>query len=553
MTVGVMVITDIPESGERLIEEVLQPAGFDVSLIGRDPPLGSVVVVDINQVSNQPFDGLTRLRAAGVPFPAIVLSPHLPVKHLRSMFQLGVEDFIPKPFSPSDLVASIAEVHRNILQRGGTRPLRSQVQSLHENVAQRGIELAILASVGREVAALTDLDSILKRIVEAGVHLTQAEEGGLYLISHGTKQLVLRAARMPGSQTAQVTYLPSKDGLLAQVMQTGKPLNRRSPHRGDPLKVKTGYLVQATLAVPIRVRTNNIGLVAMYNRQRDRAFSEWHRELLQALADWAAVAIQQARLVEELERRLTRATGELRKLKSGKTGALRTAVVVPPPGLREGLISLANEVEAWLGDAFGAIAEDGKQSLRRMRQRLVTLQQLVSTATLFSSDSETQSLPKVVRDVITSFGSIADARGLHLRSNLSGDFPPISVNHLRLRQLLESLLTNTLHRSQGQGEVLFTGFQFQVLEGQPRTALLLPDKLKLPDGQWVALTISDTGRALLATESKAFDVDAGEMPRHSGPGISLAEARLLARSLGGELWYERNLDTNLFTLALPLD
>ena len=65
-------------------------------------------------------------------------------------------------------------------------------------------------------------------------------------------------------------------------------------NNGVALKVKTGFLVRALLQVPLMVGDQVVGVLAVDNQQSDRVFSENDQYLLATLADYAAIAIENA-------------------------------------------------------------------------------------------------------------------------------------------------------------------------------------------------------------------------------------------------------------------
>src|SRR4029077_21276087 len=109
------------------------------------------------------------------------------------------------------------------------------------------------------------------------------------------------AARNLGEQRAQRMRMPIEDTLAGQVVRTGKPIRLEKASAGAAPKVKTGFLVRAILQVPLTVGNTVIGVLAVDNQQAERTFSENDQYLLSALADYAAIAIDNARLYQEVK------------------------------------------------------------------------------------------------------------------------------------------------------------------------------------------------------------------------------------------------------------
>jgi signal transduction histidine kinase len=96
-------------------------------------------------------------------------------------------------------------------------------------------------------------------------------------------------------------------------MRTGRPL-RESAFSGKGITVKTGYTARAVLYVPLMLRGQAIGVLSVANLNEPRSFSERDEFLLSALADYAAIALENARVFQAADRALASGNEELRTL-----------------------------------------------------------------------------------------------------------------------------------------------------------------------------------------------------------------------------------------------
>jgi PAS domain S-box-containing protein len=169
-------------------------------------------------------------------------------------------------------------------------------------VVQKVKELEILRSIGKLITSLLDLDELLARIVEASVDIAGAEEGYLLLVDEGTGELYLRAGQNLGEEHAQGFRVKVHDSIAGSVVKTGKPEIAKSKE-GKSLRIKTGYQVKALLNVPLKVRGRVIGVLGVNNKVSDKAFSKDNLHMLSILADYAAIAIENAQLFEDAKQR----------------------------------------------------------------------------------------------------------------------------------------------------------------------------------------------------------------------------------------------------------
>jgi GAF domain-containing protein len=144
-----------------------------------------------------------------------------------------------------------------------------------------------------------DLEQVLTRIVESAVFITQAEEGSLLLLDEQTQALHLRAQKGLGDKYAHGFRIPIQDSTAGEVLQSNKP--QRLIGLEQAVKVVTGYLVTAILYVPVAIRGRVIGVLAVDNQTSERPFTEDDENLLLVLAGYAAIALENARLLEESE------------------------------------------------------------------------------------------------------------------------------------------------------------------------------------------------------------------------------------------------------------
>jgi len=143
--------------------------------------------------------------------------------------------------------------------------------------------LKVLSRIGQSLTSTLDLDEVLRRIVEAGVRLTQAEEGFLALLDESNDQLFLRAVKNIDHTRSSTMRIPVSDSLVGQVIATRRPLRIRQSDQEQPLKVSTGFLVRSLLHVPILSKGRVLGVLSMDNQAIRRDFTEVHEAMLTSL------------------------------------------------------------------------------------------------------------------------------------------------------------------------------------------------------------------------------------------------------------------------------
>lgn len=298
----ILIIDDSKQICSMLAEYVLPELGYTATIAhtGRQglnrlrQRIPDLILLDLQLPDISGLDLLRLIAQEGYDVPVILMTAHGSEAIAVEAFRLGARNYLIKPFSETEAQAVIDQALRE-------RRLKREKEQLTRNLRQRVQELTVLYSIGKSVSSLLDLEELLVRIVEAGVYITRAEEGFLLLRDPDANELYLRAAKNLGEQRAQKLRMPIDDSLAGQVIRTGKPIRLDKAGAGAQLKVITGFLVRAILQVPLMVGNQVIGVLAVDNQQSERTFTENDQYLLSALADYAAIAIENARLYQQVK------------------------------------------------------------------------------------------------------------------------------------------------------------------------------------------------------------------------------------------------------------
>ncbi len=179
--------------------------------------------------------------------------------------------------------------------RGDETDLARQLAAVREQ--QRA-----LGSVLRAVACSAGLQPVLDEIVEASRRLCAADYGALYLLE-GELLRVATYNGEPGSAEYDRSHPHRVDRSTGagRTAVTGEPVHipdiQADPEYAYP--GPAGY--RALLGMPIRVDATLIGVVVLVRRE-PKAFSDAQIELVATFADQAAIALENARLLEAVER-----------------------------------------------------------------------------------------------------------------------------------------------------------------------------------------------------------------------------------------------------------
>lgn len=172
-----------------------------------------------------------------------------------------------------------------------------------------------LSQAAKSITSALDVEEVLDQIIDVAVSLTSSGEMGIWLVDPHTNELFLEAQQGIRDERIQHMRIPvSGDSLAGQVIRDGKPYRASRAAEGDQIKLKTDYLVEAVLYVPLIVGGVPIGVLAAAHREAGKSFSDRDEKLLSAIADFAAIAIQNSRQYQTTDQALARRVKELASL-----------------------------------------------------------------------------------------------------------------------------------------------------------------------------------------------------------------------------------------------
>ncbi len=180
---------------------------------------------------------------------------------------------------------------------------------------EQQVELAdAVLQIAKVITSQLELDVVLKQVARTAMALASAGEAGVWLVDEQTSELRLEAYEGIDDPNIQHMRLPVTGTLAGKVIETGKPLRATSQQEGQRIKVKTGYLVGALVYVPISLGGATFGVLAAAHREENKSFSARDEKLLQIIAEFAAIAVQNSRLYHATDRALAQRVEELSAL-----------------------------------------------------------------------------------------------------------------------------------------------------------------------------------------------------------------------------------------------
>jgi phosphoserine phosphatase RsbU/P len=168
--------------------------------------------------------------------------------------------------------------------------------------------LATLYEIGKETASILDLDLLLSRVAEIVKRVIDYEMFGILLVDEERQELVLRKAVQFGAVKGKAR-LKLTEGLCGAAVQSKEPV-LVGDVLNDPRYVALVPDTRSELVVPLLHKDRVVGVFDLESPALHR-FTEEHVKVLTPLASQVAVAVDNARLYEELRRKDARIQKEL--------------------------------------------------------------------------------------------------------------------------------------------------------------------------------------------------------------------------------------------------
>ncbi|HMO58291.1 MAG TPA: GAF domain-containing protein [Roseiflexaceae bacterium] len=261
---------------------------------------------------------------------------------------------------------------------------------LYQRSERQARELAALNRIGRTITSSLDPDLVPSIIMEQVTELLEAEEGSL-LLNDPSGDLVFAYTTGPYGQQLLGRRLPQGTGIAGYVVEHGRSVivnDAQQDHRFDgSTDESTGFVTRSLLATPLRGVGGVQGVIEVLNRRDRSPFDSDDQRLLEAVADYAVIALENAQRFAQIDKALTRRAQELARTNEQLQHNLRSLTALNALGMaiNTSLLSVDEifrmtsrgvvDMTSALGAAVLLVQGDGFNTLITIGSRTVELDQ----------------------------------------------------------------------------------------------------------------------------------------------------------------------------------
>ncbi|HTP06836.1 MAG TPA: response regulator, partial [Anaerolineae bacterium] len=419
----------------------------------------------------------------------------------HEVYQAGTADLLNQPI---EMVLQHHDGSHRIVQQvvflivmeQGYKRLGSSIRDLTrqrqiaEDLAQRVRELAALGNASRALTSSLELKQVLATIIREIQDLLKADRAAVLLRDAISDDLVFAAAAGENSEKLIGTRLAISHGIAGWVARERQSAlvaeAYRDPRFWGAADAQTGYLTRSVVAVPIKYGGAVWGVIEAINK-RDGVFSDRDREMLEALAGSAAIALENARLYQaEREQTHRLKESQARLIHAEKMSALgRLAASLtheinnPLQALRSGLTLIQADFNE------GADPADMLYDLQLIDREVKRISDLMLRLREFSRPVQLDTSPTDLHALLDMILNLTgkQMQHNHIEVGLQRDqaVPMIMASPDQLTQVFMNLVLNAIDAMPGGGTLKIT-------TGVDRARTELPV---------IRISVSDTGIGIL--------------------------------------------------------
>jgi signal transduction histidine kinase/CheY-like chemotaxis protein len=423
--------------------------------------------------------------------------------------------------------------------------LEKQVEERTAELAQSVKELRALGEVSQAVNSTIDLQTVLSTIIAKAAQLSGTEAGTIWVFDETSQEFQVQASY--GMDEELIAAIKDRRIRLGDTMVSQAALQRRPMQLADAAQENTSSSLvldviqragfRALLTVPLLGADRIVGALVV-RRKEPGEFPQSTIDLLETFGAQSVLAIQNARLFHEIEEK----SHELKVASEHKSQFLASM----SHELRTPLNAIIGLTEMMVANAPRFGTDKALEPLKRVHGAGTHLLGLINQVLDLSKieagklelSPEIVSLAPLIDEVVGTAGQLALQNGNRLVADCQENLGAMTVDPMRLRQILLNLLSNACKFTK-QGEVKLRA-------------------RKVADGRnWVEFAVSDTGIGITPEQlgrlfQEFSQAEASTARHYGGTGLGLAITRKLARMMGGDVTVASEPGKgSVFTARLP--
>lgn len=559
MQENTVLIVDDEDTIRQLLADVLSDKNCTVQLAGSaEEALGllqktvfSVAMIDIRLPGMNGIDFLEKLKEISPDTVAMMITSHASLTTAIGAIRRGAYDYLSKPFEDVDEVWLAVE--RALENRRLTVENRELVQNLQQRNKQLSTTVSQLTSLikaGQAMSSIYDLPELLDYFVGLVADTLGVARASIMLKDDGGEEMYIAASRGVQDDVVKNTRVKVGEGISGRVADLGKPILVKNVNT-DP---RMPEVVQAdlsdsfisspiVLSVPIKLQETVLGVINVTNKKSKDAFNKKDMAFMYGLGGQAAVAIEAAKHMEDLQNAYASLKASQAQLVSSERlnalGGMAAGVAHDFNNILHGIMGAVQLLLLRL-ESEDLKAADMKSKLKLIEKNTFQGMDIVKRVQDFSRirkdhPDEVVDLNKAVQDALeitrARWKSMCEANGITIEPCVElGEIPCTIGNARELMQVAGNLIFNAVEAMPQGGRLFLKTFQ---------------------ENDLLCLEVADTGSGIKEENLERL-LEPFFTTKETGQGLGLSIVFGIVARHGGQITFRNAEDQGaIFRVSLP--
>jgi two-component system cell cycle sensor histidine kinase PleC len=522
----ILIVDDQPDN-LYVLERLLKGHGYQVlsaedgrtAIRQAEERQPDLILLDVMMPEMDGFEVVQCLRESTTTrtIPVVLLTANAPDERLKIQgLKLGADEYLTQPINNNELLARVQALLRT--------------KQTQDELMARNTQLAALLDIVQASTSTLDLAEVGRRLIDRALNASHMDLGGIWLHEDGALLSLAQQGYQPDVAANRHELRLAESRVSSRVIESQEVVYGAV----DELSGVDGELaqgVQTVIVLPLLHRGKALGVLHLGTKQ-SRTFTPEDLVFLSAIANAAAVAVQNAWLFEEANRQRE----QLKQLDHEKDEfiSIVSHELKNPLASIKGYASLLQR-RARKDTALESSVK-GLEVIEQQVNRMSTLlDQLRDVSQIGMDRFMIEAEPIDIVELTQRIALDMQATTTNHRIELDVPETPLmtEADEFRMSQVLGNLISNAIKYSPNGGQIDIVVARSEDPPHRP---------LDLPRGNWATIAVTDRGIGIPAdVQNRLFERffrAPNTKGKISGMGLGLYITREIIQRHGGYMWLE---------------
>ena len=338
-------------------------------------------------------------------------------------------------------------------------------KELNNDIYRR--ELSTLIKLSALINSSLQTTDVLNFAMKAAEEFMDAEASSVYELDAEKKDIIVRLARGEKGGFIQSKRLKLGEGISGWVIQNGKPMVVEDVHKepmfSDRFDRETGFTTHSLICIPLTIREKTTGAIQVINKKNGHPFTHEDSELLSALAQQIAVALDNAKLYQRLKENFQLTAEELKitqqkLIRSERSAAIANLVQGVAHEVRNPIMSIGGfaarmKADLEMNNKFQKYLDIILSETSRLEKLVQDVKEIAEMQTAYLQPANMNNL---LSKVIEDFSPIISRQSIHLETDIEEGLPTITLDKAQISRALKNIIENSIEALSTHGTLRFT-------------------------------------------------------------------------------------------------